>query len=67
MKYWKVTYRWWHSVIKSIGYMQAETKKDVYTNFEKVNHFGYEDIDILSVEEITAEEILDTVVKKVEK
>lgn len=63
MKYWKVTYTWWYSVNKQFAYMKAETEEDVYKNFERVYHFGYEDIDILNVEETTAEEILNSVVK----
>ena len=59
MKYWKITYCRWYSVIKEIGYIQAATEKDACANFEKANHFGYEDIDILNIEETTAEEILN--------
>lgn len=67
MKYWKVTYTHWFSPYKVVGYAQADSEKAVWQNFERINGFGYEDIDIVSVEETTAEQILSETVKKVVK
>ena len=67
MKYFKVTYMWWFSVVPSTGYVSAESKEEVWKNFEKKCGFGYEDIDIKSVEEVSVEKILQGVVKDLTK
>ena len=54
--YWKVTYQWWYSVCKETGFVKADTKDEAYKKFD--SQFGYEDIDIRSVEPATEEEIL---------
>lgn len=61
MKYWKVSYKWWWSVSMSYGYVKAETEREAYQKFD--SQFGYEEIDIKNIEEISAEEILNEVVK----
>lgn len=58
--YWKVTYRYWCSVEKSIGYIKADTENEACRKFD--SHFGYEEIDIVSVEPTTIEEILKSAV-----
>ena len=58
--YWKVTYRYWCSVEKSVGYVKADTENEAWRKFD--SHFGYEEIDIVSVELISADEILKSVV-----
>ena len=61
MKYWKVSYKWWCSVSMSYDYVKAETEREAYQKFD--SQFGYEEIDIKNIEEISAEEILNEVVK----
>ncbi len=58
--YWKVTYRWWCSVMKCTMYVKADTQDKAW----KVagSQFGYEEADILSVEPTTQEEILKSCV-----
>lgn len=58
--YWKVTYQWWCSVCKSVGYVKADTESEAWRKFD--SQFGYEDIDIRSVEPATEEEILKSCV-----
>lgn len=61
MKYWKVSYKWWYSVSMSYGYVKAETIEEAYRKFD--SQFGYEEIDIKNVEEISPEKILNEIVK----
>ena len=61
MKYWKVSYKWWYSVSESYGYVKAETKEKAYKKFD--SQFGYEEIDIKDIKEISPEEILNEIVK----
>lgn len=58
--YWKVTYRWWYSVCKEVGYVKADTESEAWRKFDA--QFGYEEIDIVSVVPATAEEILNEVI-----
>lgn len=61
MKYWKVSYKWWYSVSMYYGYVKAETIEEAYIKFD--SQFGYEEIDIKNIEEISPEEILNEIVK----
>ena len=54
--YYKFTYMWWCSVCKSTMYVKADSKDEAYKKFD--SQFGYEEVDIKSCEEVTAEEIL---------
>lgn len=53
---WKVTYRWWCSVVKDTMYVKAETENEAWKVAD--SQFGYEEADILSVEPTTQDEIL---------
>ena len=54
--YWKVTYQWWYSVCQETMYVKADTEKEAWKLAD--SQFGYEEVDIRSVEPATAEEIL---------
>lgn len=58
--YWKFTYMWWCSVYKDTQFVKADSKSEAYKKFD--SHFGYEEVDIKSCEEATAEEILNEIV-----
>ena len=54
--YWKFTYMWWFSFSKSTMFVKADTKSDAYKKFD--SQFGYEEVDIVSCEQVTEEEVL---------
>lgn len=57
--YWKFTYMWWCSVCKETQIVKADSESEAYKKFN--SHFGYEDVDIVNCEKITAEEILNEI------
>lgn len=53
MNKYKFTYMWWCSVCKDEKIVYAETEEEAYKKFSA--GFGYEDVDIISCEQITNE------------
>ena len=53
---WKVTYIYWCSVVKQTMYVRAETENEAWKIAD--SQFGYEEVDIKSVEPATEEEVL---------
>ena len=58
--YWKFTYMYWCSVCKNTMFVKADNKSDAYKKFD--SNFGYEEVDIVSCEEVTEEEVLKSCV-----
>ena len=61
-KIWRVTYIPWYSVVRQHQYCQADSKEEVYRNFEYTFGFGYEEIDIYDIEEVTWEEAVKSLI-----
>ena len=53
---WRFTYIYWCSVVKQTAYVKADTESEAYKEFDK--HFGYEEVDIKDVEQVSVEETL---------
>lgn len=53
---WKVTYIYWCSVVPQTMYVRAETENEAWKIAD--SQFGYEEVDIKSVEPATEEEVL---------
>ena len=58
-KFWKFEYKYWYSVKTNTIYVKARTKELAHMEFDRL--FGYETVDIKSVEEVTPQQIVDDV------
>ena len=56
-KIWKVTYMYWCSVVKDVGFVEADTENEALRKFD--SNFGYEEIDIKGIEPSSEEELMN--------